>query len=88
MEVNELKALESSLIRNMLGINKSCRTTDLKAALGIEPSIENLKEKNLNFFLNLLENEYTEKIIQILTNTKHSTFINEIMGVLNKNKTS
>ncbi|CAF0869984.1 unnamed protein product [Brachionus calyciflorus] len=68
------------MIKSMLDIYR-CKTTALLHALNIEPTKMRIKNARINFFLRLLDNEYTKYVI--LENKQ--TIFDDICKIVNVN---
>ncbi|RNA43596.1 hypothetical protein BpHYR1_030992 [Brachionus plicatilis] len=83
-----IQTMEGLMIKQMLGLDKRSRTTNLLYALNIEPVCSKIKKLKLNFASRIIGNEYTSKIFRSKeVNEVHiNKFIQELRENLGSNE--
>jgi hypothetical protein len=61
-----IKRIEGNIIKNILGIPKKCKSTELFSALKIEQTFVRLNTIKCDFYLRLCLNPFTESIVKYL----------------------
>ena len=83
--VNKLKRIDGNIIKRLLNIPVRCKTSSLLCALNITPVEYMIKQAKLDFFLRIMENEYTKKIIEnTLSLPTQNDLISEIMMIVDQ----
>ena len=65
-ESKNLQTAESSIIKNMLGLRKCAKSTELLYANELEKSDLRLKKLRCSFFIRITNNSYTKKLCDAL----------------------
>lgn len=76
-DLKKLQTLESTLIKRMLKLRKTSRSTRLLNALKVEMTKERIKKMKNSFFLLLLENPLTKQIVEELCKNLKTKKINK-----------
>ncbi|CAF0778861.1 unnamed protein product [Brachionus calyciflorus] len=82
--INDIERYENNLIRNIYGIPKRCKMTNLKLINNLSITNNRIKRTQVDFFVRLLENDYTKKIIkELLSYSSNGNYVNGILDLLN-----
>ena len=72
-EINNIQTIESSIVKYQLGLRKQSKSSELLYALDIEKSELRLQELKCSFYMRLMRNNYTQKVIQSIENYYNAT---------------
>ncbi|RNA26501.1 hypothetical protein BpHYR1_020630 [Brachionus plicatilis] len=82
-QINLISATDGNIIKKMLYVPASSKTTELLASLGLETSLEYMKRQKLKFYQRLRLNTYTDALLKELQVNKYKdSFIEEIESLL------
>ena len=67
-ERRDVQTLESTIIKHMVGLSKYSKSTELLYAVDMEKTELFLNKSKCSFFIRLLENDYTKKVVDEIEN--------------------
>jgi hypothetical protein len=65
-EINKIQTLESQIVKQMLGVEKRTRSTQLLNSIGVEPVAEKIKVIKLGFVKRLFKKKLSSQIFEYL----------------------
>ena len=85
-QLDKIVTTEGNILKKLLYLPNTAKSTELYIALGLETSALNLKKQKLRFFQVLRSNEYTNAVLGELRKLNMNTFISKIDCLVKTNK--